>query len=313
MLGFGPGSPIYYDMEAYPAARGGQVLRFLTAWTRELHTLRYTSGVYSNSLSGISDLASNYANPSYAMPDIIYDALWNGAANTRDPAVPATDWARAPAYSPVPGRAERQLMAATRSISTRITSTCSSSAMPGGSAQASPASARATGAVDAFFRGADGQLWHDSFTPGAGWQRPVSMGGSLATRPSAVTSMPGTVAVFAKGTDGRLWAAVSRPGTGWSALRALRMGQLGSRPAAVAQADGVIDVFWRGSTDDHLWHARYTPGTRLGQAAGPGRAAELRAGPRGVRPRHADRVLEGPGRAALGYPAQARLPLGASG
>jgi Rv2525c-like, glycoside hydrolase-like domain len=94
LLGFGPGSPIYYDMEAYPAARGGQVLRFLTAWTRELHTLRYTSGVYSNSLSGISDLASNYANPSYAMPDIIYDALWNGAANTQDPVVPATDWAR---------------------------------------------------------------------------------------------------------------------------------------------------------------------------------------------------------------------------
>jgi hypothetical protein len=28
-------------------------------------------------------LASNYANPSYAMPDIIYDALWNGAANTQ--------------------------------------------------------------------------------------------------------------------------------------------------------------------------------------------------------------------------------------
>lgn len=49
-LGFGPGSPIYYDMEAYPASRGSQVLRFLTAWTRELHTLQYTSGVYSNSL-----------------------------------------------------------------------------------------------------------------------------------------------------------------------------------------------------------------------------------------------------------------------
>ena len=48
----GRARPIYYDMEAYPAARGRQVLRFLTAWTRELHALQYTSGVYSNSLSG---------------------------------------------------------------------------------------------------------------------------------------------------------------------------------------------------------------------------------------------------------------------
>ncbi len=186
-LGFGPGSPIYYDMEAYPASRGSQVLRFLTAWTRELHTLQYTSGVYSNSLSG-------------------------------------------------------------------------------GSAQASPAVAQPTGAVSVFFRGVGGQLWRDSFTPGAGWQHPASMGGSLATRPSAVTSVPGTVAVFAKGTDGRLWEAVSQPGHGWPALRPLHMGRLGSRPAAVAQADGVIDVFWRGSADHHLWQAQYNPGHGWGKA-----------------------------------------------
>ena len=251
-------------MEAYPAARGGQVLRFLTAWTRELHTLRYTSGVYSNSLSGISDLASNYANPSYAMPDIIYDALWNGAANTRDPAVPATDWAEHQRIHQYLGGQNATYGGDTINIDQDYLDV-QRSAMPGGSAQASPASARATGAVDAFFRGADGQLWRDCVHPRRGWQRPVSMGGSVATRPSAVTSMPGTVAVFATGTDGRLWAAVSRPGTGWSALRALRMGQLGSRPAAVAQADGVIDVFWRGSTDDHLWHARYTPGRGWGR------------------------------------------------
>ena len=185
--------------------------------------------MYSNSLSGISDLASNYANPSYAMPDIIYDALWNGAANTRDPAVPATDWAEHQRIHQYLGGQNATYGGDTINIDQDYLDV-QRSAMPGGSAQASPASARATGAVDAFFRGADGQLWHDSFTPGAGWQRPVSMGGSVATRPSAVTSMPGTVAVFAKGTDGRLWAAVSPPGTGWSALRALRMGQLGSRP-----------------------------------------------------------------------------------
>ena len=264
MLGFGPGSPIYYDMEAYPAARGRQVLRFLTAWTRELHTLRYTSGVYSNSLSGISDLASNYANPGYAMPDIIYDALWNGVANTQDPAVPATDWARHQRIHQYLGGQNVSYGGDTINIDQDYLDV-QQQAMAGGSAQASPATAQPTGAVDAFFRGADGQLWHDSFTPGAGWQSPVSMGGSLASQPSAVTSTPGSVAVFAKGADGRLWEAVSQPGKGWSALRPLPMGQLGSRPAAVAQADGVIDVFWRGSADQHLWHARYTPGSGWGK------------------------------------------------
>ena len=80
-------------MEAYSATLNGQVLRFLTSWTRELHTLGYSSGVYSNSLSGIQALVNNYANPADTMPDVIYDALWNGAANTSDPILPGTDWA----------------------------------------------------------------------------------------------------------------------------------------------------------------------------------------------------------------------------
>ncbi len=37
------------------------------------------------------------------------------------------------------------------------------------------------------------------------------------------------------------------------------MGVLGSGPRAVAQPNGVIDVFWKGSADDHLWHAQYSP------------------------------------------------------
>lgn len=264
MLGFGPGTPIYYDMEAYPAARGAQVLRFLTAWTRELHLLRYTSGVYSNSLSGISDLASNYANPSYVMPDIIYDALWNGAANTLDPAVPATDWAQHQRIHQYLGGRDVRYGGVTINIDQDYLDV-QRPALAGGSPQASPAAAQPTGAVDAFFRGADGRLWRASFRPRTGWRPLAGLGGALVTRPSAVTSGPGTAAVFAKGTDGRLWEAVSQPGHGWSALRPLGMGRLGSRPAAVAQADGVIDVFWRGSADHHLWQARYTPGHGWGK------------------------------------------------
>ncbi|HTT50065.1 MAG TPA: glycoside hydrolase domain-containing protein [Streptosporangiaceae bacterium] len=276
LLGFGPGAPIYYDMEAYPAALSGRVLRFLTAWTRELHTLQYTSGVYSNSLSGISDLASNYANPDYTMPDIIYDALWNGEADTQDPNVPATDWSRHQRVHQYLGGQNVSYGGDTINVDQDYLDV-RRRALAGGSAQASPAAAQPAGAVDAFFRGPGGQLCRASFTPGAGWQRPVPMGGSLAGRPSAVTSVPGTVAVFAKGTDGRLWEAVSRPGAGWSALRPLGMGRLGSRPAAVARPDGVIDVFWRGSSDHHLWQARYIPGR--GWAKPHDLGGQLRSGP----------------------------------
>jgi len=109
LLGFGPGTPLYYDMEAYPATLNGRVLRFLTSWTRELHTLGYSSGVYSNSLSGIQALVNNYDNPADTMPDVIYDALWNGAANTSGPNPAEHRLGRAPAHPPVPGRPERHL------------------------------------------------------------------------------------------------------------------------------------------------------------------------------------------------------------
>ena len=109
-------------------------------------------------------------------------------------------------------------------------------------------------------------MWRDSFTPGAGWQHPASMGGSLATRPSAVTSVPGTVAVFAKGTDGRLWAAVSQPGHSWSRPANLGMGRLGGAPAATGLGSGEVDVFWPAKSHGSVWQLSYLPGHGWGTA-----------------------------------------------
>jgi Rv2525c-like, glycoside hydrolase-like domain len=92
-LGFAPTSPIYYDMEGYPPGQSTRVLRFLSAWTTTLHALKYSSGVYSSSSSGIADLARQYGRGVYAMPDVIYDALWNGQANTFDPVFSPGQWA----------------------------------------------------------------------------------------------------------------------------------------------------------------------------------------------------------------------------
>jgi Domain of unknown function (DUF1906) len=90
-LGFGPQTPIYYDMESYRPSQSTRVLQFLSAWTTKLHALGYASGVYSSSSTGIADLAQ-VSGAKYAIPDVIYDALWNGAANTTDPVLHAGQW-----------------------------------------------------------------------------------------------------------------------------------------------------------------------------------------------------------------------------
>src|SRR5215470_6716292 len=91
-LGFGPKSPIYYDMEGYGLGQSTRVLRFLSAWSRRLHALGYSSGVYSSSSSGVADLARQYGRGVYTMPDVIYDAWWNGQANTFDPVLSPGQW-----------------------------------------------------------------------------------------------------------------------------------------------------------------------------------------------------------------------------
>lgn len=92
-VAMGPGSPIYYDMEAYTqtSSATAATLTFLEAWTQKLHQLGYSSGVYSSSSSGIEDLARQIGT-GYELPDAIWTANWNGQQNTADPVVPASAW-----------------------------------------------------------------------------------------------------------------------------------------------------------------------------------------------------------------------------
>ncbi len=92
-LGMGPGSPIYFDMEAYTrtASATSATMAFLEAWTEKLHALGYTSGVYSSSGSGVADLVKQ-AGTGYTLPDDIWFANWNGVANTSDSYIPANLW-----------------------------------------------------------------------------------------------------------------------------------------------------------------------------------------------------------------------------
>jgi hypothetical protein len=93
-VGIGPGNPIYDDMEAYnrTATNTKAVLAFLGAWTTQLHADGYLSGVYSSDASGIGDLVSRYGT-SFAEPDDLWVANWNGQQSTQDANIPTGDWA----------------------------------------------------------------------------------------------------------------------------------------------------------------------------------------------------------------------------
>jgi hypothetical protein len=92
-VGIGPGSPIYFDLEAYTRSSSASTatLTFLSTWTEQLHGLGYVSGVYSSSASGIADLARAIGG-TYALPDDLWSANWNGAQDTLDPYLPSTAW-----------------------------------------------------------------------------------------------------------------------------------------------------------------------------------------------------------------------------
>jgi hypothetical protein len=86
-LGISPGSTLWYDLEGFDVSKHAcrySAMAFLSAWTRELHTLHYVSGVYSSAGSGIwmLDQARMNTPKAYHLPDQIWIARWDGQANT---------------------------------------------------------------------------------------------------------------------------------------------------------------------------------------------------------------------------------------
>ncbi len=62
-LGLRPGSAVYYNMEPYDVTRArcrDTVLRFLSAWTKQLHRGGYLSGVYVNLNHGAEHRVASY-------------------------------------------------------------------------------------------------------------------------------------------------------------------------------------------------------------------------------------------------------------
>ncbi len=80
-LGFGAGSAIYVDIEAYDGCTE-PVLSFVSGWAEGLRAAGWLSGMYSSGASGVADLCANYDNGQYTMPDHLWFAWWNGQADT---------------------------------------------------------------------------------------------------------------------------------------------------------------------------------------------------------------------------------------
>ena len=96
-LGLVTSTVLYYDLEAFPMTSAGckdAALKFLSAWTRRVHTLGYLSGVYSSAASGIKllDDARVYPGNTNALPDQIWIADWNGKATTASAYIRSDGW-----------------------------------------------------------------------------------------------------------------------------------------------------------------------------------------------------------------------------
>jgi hypothetical protein len=104
MLGIGRGSPVYYDMEAYNRTRTrcvNAVLTFLDAWTRQLDTRGYVSGVYSSADAAIADLQSTSRVDGHRLikPQCVWIALWDNRKDMNGSgylisAWPRRDWSK---------------------------------------------------------------------------------------------------------------------------------------------------------------------------------------------------------------------------
>ncbi|MFZ2014575.1 MAG: glycoside hydrolase domain-containing protein [Nocardioides sp.] len=96
-LGLVAGSTMWYDLEGFDLTKTrcrDASLAFLSAWTRELHTLHYVSGVYSSAGSGIKMLDDvRVSDPTaYHLPDQIWIARWDGVADTNTSYIRADGW-----------------------------------------------------------------------------------------------------------------------------------------------------------------------------------------------------------------------------
>ncbi len=257
-LGFGPGTPIYYDMEAYPAAQEQDALAFMSAWTTELHAEGYKSGIYSSSSSGVTDLVANFTK--YAMPDVIWDALWNGEANTTDPAIPATDWADNDRAHQFNGGSNETYGGDTIDVDQDYLDV--SLTPPGPVNPGQPALLTSAGTVADYVIRAGNLYTYYQTSPGGGFTgaKKLTSARNLAGTPIAVQAADGIISVYAETTKGAVMAfRESAPG---GAVTSTSLGgRITGDLAAIATQRGTVAVYAIGTNRDLYTYYQTGPGS----------------------------------------------------
>jgi LasA protease len=123
------------------------------------------------------------------------------------------------------------------------------------------------GQEDVFWHGAGNNgLWEAIFTPGSGWSGPYELPNisNAASAPSAVINAARDEEdVWWEGTDGQLY--IQYWNGQWNGPVQLGMGPLGSAPSGAVWPSGTRnpagqeDVFWKGSGNNGLWEAIFSP------------------------------------------------------
>jgi len=108
------------------------------------------------------------------------------------------------------------------------------------------------GRLDLVWVGDDRGLWHSASIDGA-WTEPESLGGELASSPTAVAWADGEMEVFAVMDDGELWNRYWDH-TYWHPWESLG-GELdpAATPASSSSSGNRLDVYARGR-DGRTWH-----------------------------------------------------------
>jgi hypothetical protein len=265
-LGFGPGTPIYYDMEAYPSTQKSSALAFLSAWTTRLHAQGYRSAVYSSSSSGVTDLVGNFTR--YAMPDVIWDALWNGQANTTDSVIPAADWPTGRRAHQFSGGANETYGGDTIDVDQDYLNVSLTPPPPVNPGQ--PALAASSGTIaDYVIRGRNLYTYYQTSPGGAvAGPKKLTTTGNLTGSPVAVQAANGLIWVYAETTRGTVDAfRQSAPGAAVGKPANLAVRTEGS-PAAIATQRGTIAVYVVGVNGDLYTYYQTSAG---GGFAGPKR------------------------------------------
>ncbi len=95
--GIGPGSTIWYDLEGFDLTKTTcreSALVFVSSWVSRIKAQGYVAGFYSSASSGIKmlDDARVQRPGQFALPDRIWIARWDGAANTSTTYIPEDGW-----------------------------------------------------------------------------------------------------------------------------------------------------------------------------------------------------------------------------